>query len=250
MISPMATLTARESEQVAQANESGRTPVVFVHGLWLLASSWDRWAEVFEAAGFAAVAPGWPDDPETVDEAKAHPEVFAGKTVGQAADHVASVIGGLNDEAGGDRPLVRRAADADRRRPRAVRRLGRHRPRSVPRRAAAAALGAQVGVAGAAQPANRGRAVPLTYEQFRYAFANAVSEDEASELYNTYAVPASGRAALPGRDRQPQPVDRGEGRHHEPRARPAADHLRREGPHRAAGDRATRRTSGSSETRA
>jgi len=41
-------------------------------------------------------------------------------------------------------------------------------------------------------PANRNRAVPLTYEQFRYGFANAVSEDEAKELYDTFAVPAAG----------------------------------------------------------
>ena len=86
-------------------------------------------------------------------------------------------------------------------------------------------------------PANRNRAVPLTYEQFRYGFANAVSEDEAKELYDDFAVPGARRAALPGGHRQPQPVDRGEGRHQEPRARPAADHLRREGPHGPVGDR-------------
>jgi len=58
----MATLTARESGQVDAANSSGRAPVVFIHGLWLLASSWDRWAALFEQAGFAPVAPGWPDE--------------------------------------------------------------------------------------------------------------------------------------------------------------------------------------------
>jgi pimeloyl-ACP methyl ester carboxylesterase len=74
-----ASVTPREAEQVERANASGKTPVVFIHGLWLLASSWDRWAEVFEEAGYAAVTPSWPDDPETIDEARAHPEVFAGK---------------------------------------------------------------------------------------------------------------------------------------------------------------------------
>ena len=67
------TITEHEAEQVERANASGKTPVVFVHGLWLLPSSWDRWAEVFEEAGYAAVTPGWPDDPETVAEAKAAP---------------------------------------------------------------------------------------------------------------------------------------------------------------------------------
>src|SRR5260370_23481810 len=83
------------AEQVDKANASGRTPVVFVHGLWLLPNSWDRWTAVFDQAGYAPVSPGWPDDPETVEEAKAHPDVFARKSVGQIADHYAEVIGGL-----------------------------------------------------------------------------------------------------------------------------------------------------------
>jgi pimeloyl-ACP methyl ester carboxylesterase len=83
------------AEQVDQANATGRTPVVFIHGLWLLPSSWDRWATVFEEAGYSAVTPGWPDDPETVEEANANPEVFAHKTIGQVADHFAEVIGRL-----------------------------------------------------------------------------------------------------------------------------------------------------------
>src|SRR3981081_3724356 len=92
----MATTTIeREANQIERANASGRTPVVFVHGLWLLPSSWDRWAAVFEEAGYTALTPGWPDDPETVEEAKAHPEVFAHKTVKQVADHFADLIGKL-----------------------------------------------------------------------------------------------------------------------------------------------------------
>ena len=71
------TVTKDELKQVARANEEWRTPVVFVHGLWLLPSSWDRWAKMFEAEGYCAVRPGWPDDPATVEEAEAHPEVFA-----------------------------------------------------------------------------------------------------------------------------------------------------------------------------
>ena len=75
-----------ETAQVARANATTRTPVVFVHGLWLLPSSWDRWAELFEEAGYVAVTAGWPDDPQTVAEANAHPEVFAGKTISEVAD--------------------------------------------------------------------------------------------------------------------------------------------------------------------
>src|ERR1700744_522958 len=90
------TITEHEAEQVQKANATGLQPVVFVHGLWLLPSSWDRWASVFEEAGFTALTPGWPDDPETVADANAHPEAFAHKTVGQVADHFAAIIGGLS----------------------------------------------------------------------------------------------------------------------------------------------------------
>ena len=80
------------AEQVSQANDSGRVPVVFIHGLWLLPSSWDRWAAMFADAGYAPVSPGWPDDPDTVDQANADPGVFANKTIGAVADHYSQVI--------------------------------------------------------------------------------------------------------------------------------------------------------------
>jgi len=89
------TITEHEMQQVDRAIATGLQPVVFVHGLWLLPSSWDRWAAVFGEAGFTALTPGWPDDPETVDEANAHPEVFARKTVGQVVDHFDRIIRGL-----------------------------------------------------------------------------------------------------------------------------------------------------------
>src|SRR5258708_15892357 len=80
-------------QEIDKANASGRTPVVFIHGLWLLPSSWDRWAAVFEEAGYAPLTPPWPDDPETVEESNAHPEGVARKTVGQVADHYSATIG-------------------------------------------------------------------------------------------------------------------------------------------------------------
>lgn len=98
-------------EQIDAANDTGHAPVVFIHGLWLLESSWDRWAELFENAGYAPVAPGWPDDPETVDEANANPDVFAHKTIGQVADHFADTIGKLNKKPaviGRPPPLLRK----------------------------------------------------------------------------------------------------------------------------------------------
>src|ERR1700710_1083171 len=92
----MAVITEYESDQIKAANQTGKTPVVFIHGLWLLPSSWDRWRTVFEATGYATLSPGWPDDPNTVDEANRHPEVFAHKTVGQVADHFQDVIAKLS----------------------------------------------------------------------------------------------------------------------------------------------------------
>ncbi len=180
------------AEQVNQANTTGKTPVVFVHGLWLLPSSWDRWAKLFDQAGYAPVQPGWPDDPETVEEAKAHPEVFAHKTIGQVADHYAEVIGQLKKKPavighsfGGllvqivaGRGLAAATVAID---PAPFRGV-------LPLPYSALKAGSPV----LGNPLNRNRAVPLTYDQFRFGFANAVSEDEAKELYETYAVPASG----------------------------------------------------------
>jgi non-heme chloroperoxidase len=186
------TITEHEMREVERANATGKQPVVFIHGLWLLPSSWDRWAKLFEDSDFVALTPGWPDDPETVAEAKAHPEVFAKKTVGQVADHFAEIadglktkpavvghsFGGLLAQIVAGRGLSAATVAIDPAPFRGVLPL----PFSA-LRSAFPVLG---------NPANRNRAVPLTYEQFRFAFANAVSEKEAKELYDTFAVPASG----------------------------------------------------------
>jgi non-heme chloroperoxidase len=187
-----ATITEHELRQVERANATGLHPVVFVHGLWLLPSSWDRWAELFEAAGYTALTPGWPDDPDTVAEANANPEVFAHKTVGQVADHFAEIIqslktkpalighsfGGLLAQILAGRGLAAATVAIDPAPFRGVLPL----PFS--------ALKSAWPVLG--NPANRSRAIPLTFDQFRFGFANAVSEVEAKQLYSTFAVPASG----------------------------------------------------------
>jgi pimeloyl-ACP methyl ester carboxylesterase len=188
----MADITDFEADQIKAANQTGKTPVVFIHGLWLLPSSWDRWRKVFESAGYTTLTPGWPDDPNTVEEANAHPEVFAKKSVGDVADHFTDVVGrltkkpaiighsfgGLLTQILAGRGLSAASVAIDPAPFRGVLPL----PISA-LKSASPVLG---------NPANHGRAVPLTYEQFRYAFANAVTEDEAQELYNTFAVPAAG----------------------------------------------------------
>jgi non-heme chloroperoxidase len=167
-------------------------PVVFVHGLWLLSSSWDNWRTLFEEKGYTTLAPGWPDDPETVEEAKQDPEAFAHKRIKQVTDHYVDAIrqlktkpavighsfGGLIAQrlAGEGVSAVTVAIDP------APFRGVLPLPLSA-LKSASAVLG---------NPLNYTRAVPLTFEQFRFAFGNAVDESEAHELFDTYAVPAPG----------------------------------------------------------
>ena len=186
------TISEAERDDVERANASGLTPVAFVHGLWLLENSWDRWVTLFEKAGYVAVRPEWPDDPAGVVEGNAHPEAFAGKSIGQIADHVADVaglldkkpavighsFGGLLTQIIAGRGLAAVSVAVDPAPFRGVLPL----PISALRSASVALK----------NPANRHRAVPLTFEQFRYGFANAVSEEEAQELFDTYAVPGPG----------------------------------------------------------
>lgn len=185
-------ITSVDSQQVERANTAARTPVVFVHGLWLLPGSWKRWERLFEEAGYTALAPGWPDDPPTVEEANARPDVFAHKTVKKVADHIAQIILGLSKK-----PIL----------------VGHSMGGLVVQILAARGLSrATVAIDPAPfrgvlplplsslkaawpvirNPANRGRAVALSFDQFRYAFANAVDDQEARELYKAFAVPASG----------------------------------------------------------
>jgi pimeloyl-ACP methyl ester carboxylesterase len=188
----MASIGEHEGSQIDRANASGKTPVMFVHGLWLLPSSWDRWAELFESAGYTALTPGWPDDPETVEQAKADPEVFAKKSVGDVADHFEDVVrkldrtpavvghsfGGLLAQILAGRGVSAATVAIDPAPFRGVLPL----PISSLKSASPVL----------SNPLNRHRAVPLTYEQFRYAFANMVDEGEAKQLYEMYCVPASG----------------------------------------------------------
>jgi pimeloyl-ACP methyl ester carboxylesterase len=192
----MDSITQRETGQIEQANASGRTPVVFIHGLWLLPSSWDRWAQLFEENGYAALTPSWPDDPETVAEARANPDVLAKKTIGQVADHTADIIGKLDKKpavmghsTGGllaqiiaDRGLSAATVAVDPGPFRGVLPL----PISALRSASPVL----------ANPLNRGRAVALTFDQFKYGWANALGDDESKQLYDTYHVAAPGVALM------------------------------------------------------
>ena len=186
------TITEHEAAQVERANASSATPVVFVHGLWLLPSSWDRWVTLFEEAGYVALTPGWPDDPETVAEAREHPEVFAGKGIGEIADYEEAIIRRLDRKPviighsfGGLLTMIL----AGRGLAAASVAISPAPFRGVLPLPIAALRTASVALR---NPANWNRAVPLSYEQFRYSFANVVGEDEAKELYLGYSVPGAG----------------------------------------------------------
>jgi len=186
------TITDHEAAQVEHANATGLKPVVFVHGLWLLPSSWDRWMTLFEEAGYVTLTPGWPDDPETVAEAREHPQVFAGKGITQIADYEEAIIrrldqkpaiighsfGGLLTQILAGRGLATASVA-----------ISPAPFRGVLPLPLAALRSASVALR---NPANWNRAVPLTYEQFRYGFANLVGEDEAKELYLGYSVAGAG----------------------------------------------------------
>jgi non-heme chloroperoxidase len=192
------TLTTHEQQEIDRVNASGSQPVVFVHGLWLLSSSWDNWRTLFEEHGYSTLAPGWPDDPETTQEANKDPDALARKRIKQVTDHYVDAIGqlqrkpavighsfgGLIAEQLADRGVTQVTVAIS---PAAFRGI-----LALPLselKAASPIL---------KNPRNAGRAVPLTFEQFQYAFANEVDEAEAHQLYEAYAVPAPGKPLFQG----------------------------------------------------
>ena len=194
----MSTLTDSELQQIDAANATGVRPVVFVHGLWLLSSSWDAWRALFEDNGYATLAPGWPDDPETVEQAKADPSVFAHKMVQQVTDHYLEAIskltsapvvighsfGGLIAQKIAGEGVAASTVAIDNAPFRGVLPL----PLST-LKSAAPVLG---------NPTNAGKAVSLTLEQFKYGWANALDDAEAEHLWSTYHVPAPGAPLFQG----------------------------------------------------
>jgi non-heme chloroperoxidase len=186
------TIAEREAAQIERANASGAAPVVFIHGLWLLPSSWDRWVTLFEDAGYVALTPDWPDDPATIAAARAEPEVLAKKTLKEVADHTAQIIAALDEK-----PAV----------------IGHSTGGLLAQMLAGEGLSAATvaidpgvfrgvlplpgsvlkGVGPfLANPLTRGRAITLTFDQFKYGWANALDEKEAKELYDSFHVAGSG----------------------------------------------------------
>ena len=190
----MASISEREQREIEAANASGNTPVVLIHGLWLLPSSWARWVDFFKEAGYAPLTPDWPDDPETVDLARANPDVFAKKTLKQIADHTVDILHALNK-----RPVVMGHSTG-----------GLLAQMLAGNGLAAATVAIDPGVFRGVlplpasvlkgvgpfliNPLTRSRAITLTFKQFKYSWANALDDREAKQLYDTFHVAGSGIA--------------------------------------------------------
>lgn len=185
-------LTDLERADIDRANASGRQPVVFAHGLWLLSSSWDRWRTVFEDAGYTTLAPSWPDDPPSIEAARANPDAFASKMVQEVTDHYLGAIaelhrapavighsfGGLIAQkiAGEGASVATVAVDP----------APFQGVLSVP----ASSLKSSAPVVAHLRSLKHG--VTLSFEDFTYGWANALDEDEARALYDEFHVAAAG----------------------------------------------------------
>ena len=188
----MASISERENREIEAANASGNIPVVFIHGLWLLPSSWANWADFFKQACYVPLTPDWPDDPETVEEARANPDVLAKKTLKQVADHTTEIINALDKK-----PAVMGHSTG-----------GLLAQMLAGRGLSAATVAIAPGIFRGVLPLpasvlrvagpflvnllTRGRAITLTFDQFNYGWANALDEKEAKELYDTFHVAGSG----------------------------------------------------------
>jgi pimeloyl-ACP methyl ester carboxylesterase len=169
------------------------TPVVFIHGLWLHATSWGPWLDLFKQAGYEPTAPGWPNEPRTVAAAREDPEAVAGIGIDEATKHFASIIGQL-----GSPPVLVGHSFG-----------GLLAEKLLGEGLAAAAVAidpAQIkgvlplplaqlraGFPALGNPANRKRAVSLTSKEFRFGFGNAVTQEESDELYEAWTIPSPAR---------------------------------------------------------
>jgi pimeloyl-ACP methyl ester carboxylesterase len=169
------------------------TPVLFIHGLWLHTTSWSAWEKLFQEKGYRTAAPGWPGVADTVEAAREHPEAIADKGIDAVTDHYARIV----DEMPAPPVLI-----------------GHSFGGMIAQKLLGKGYGSAAVAIDAAQfkgvlalplsslratlpvfrnPSNRRKAVSLTTKQFRYAFANAVSEEESDQLHSKWSIPAPGR---------------------------------------------------------
>jgi pimeloyl-ACP methyl ester carboxylesterase len=166
---------------------------LFIHGLWLHATSWDSWIEKYTQAGYDASAPGWPGDPDTVAQARANPDAIADHGIDDVVDHFAKIINGLDEK-----PILVGHSFGGMI---AQKLLGQDLAAAAVAIDAAQIKGVlplplsalKVAFVALKNPANNKRAVSLTPEEFRYGFANTLTPGESAELYERWTIPAPGR---------------------------------------------------------
>ncbi len=173
--------------------DAPRTPVVFVHGLWLHATSWEPWVELFRDSGYDPVAPGWPGEPDTVEEARAHPEAVANLSIDDVTGHIAAIVDGLATA-----PVL----------------IGHSFGGLIVEKLLGQGIGAagvaidpaqikgvlplplaqlRAGLPGLGNPANLHRSVSLTPAEFRFGFGNALTEEESEALHERWTIPSPAR---------------------------------------------------------
>ncbi|WP_305093075.1 alpha/beta hydrolase [Prescottella sp. R16] len=168
-------------------------PVMFVHGLWLAAASWDRWQDKFAAAGFPTLAPTWPGEAPSIDDTRAHADDQAGIGIDEITAHFAEAIAPLHRK-----PIV----------------VGHSFGGLIAQKLLAADVAAAAVAIDPAQiqgvktiplaqlkssfpvlgnPANAKRSITLTPDAFAYGFGNTLARDESDELYEHWSIPSPGR---------------------------------------------------------
>jgi pimeloyl-ACP methyl ester carboxylesterase len=165
-------------------------PAVFIHGLWLHATSWSPWLERFREAGYEPFAPGWPNEPATVEEARAHPDEVANIGIDEITAHMAEIMNGIGDD-----PVIVGHSFGGLI---AEKLLGEGYGKAAVAIDPAQIKGVlplplaqlRAGLPALGNPANIHKAVSLTQKEFRFGFGNAVSEEESDELFDRWTIPS------------------------------------------------------------
>src|SRR3954469_5394422 len=167
-----------------------RRPAVLIHGLWLHATSWTPWLDLFRDAGYEPVAPGWPHEPATVEEARNNPDLVADLGIDDVTDHYAKIIAEF-----GTPPVL----------------IGHSFGGLITEKLLGLGIGAagvaidpaqikgvlplplaqlRAGLPALGNPANLHKAISLTKKEFRFGFGNAVSEEASDALYDAWTIPS------------------------------------------------------------
>ena len=167
--------------------------VVFIHGLWIHASSWKPWQDLFESKGYTTTAPGWPGDLDTVEATRANPDGLNNQGIAEICHHYADIIekfdekpivvghsfGGLIAQELLANNMVAAAVAID----------------PAPVKGVLVLPFAQLksGFPVLMNPGNKSKTVSLDEKQFKYAFGNVLSQEESDAIHDAWTIPGPGR---------------------------------------------------------